>query len=118
MKLTPATVVQTLSTIGKEIDELTAKLVEAEYEHVTARREHRQAYALAFLSNKANNDGKPYTVNEREHLAYLATTETSEKFDLAEYKVTALKDELRAKRDRMEIGRSLSAVMRVEWASS
>jgi hypothetical protein len=118
MNLTPQAIVQTLSTIGKEIDELTVRLVEAEQHHMEARREHRRAYAVAFLANKTNGEGKPYTVNEREHMAFLATEDTGGEADRAEYAVTALKDELRAKRDRMEIGRSLSAVMRLEWAGS
>jgi hypothetical protein len=116
--LTPATVTQTLSTIGKEIDELTARLVEAEAGFLEARRKHRKAYALAFLNFKMGEDAKPYTIAEREHLSYLATEDTLLAFETAEYKVTVCKDELRAKRDRMEIGRSLSAVMRTEWSAS
>lgn len=118
MNLTPQAIVQTLSTIGKDIDDLTAKLIKAEQRHTELRREHRRAYAVAFLANKANLAGDKYTVNEREHLAFLATEDTGKAADVAEYEVQALKDELRAKRDRMEIGRSLSAVMRLEWGVS
>ena len=116
--LTPAAIAQTLAGIGKDIDDLTARLVNAEGSALALRREHRRAYALAVVNNKCGPDGKPYTVAERDAVALLATQETLEAYELAQYAADSARDELRAKRDRLEIGRSLSALVRMEFGAS
>jgi rRNA processing protein Krr1/Pno1 len=116
--LTPAAIASTLASIGKDIDDLTARLVEAEGNALALRREHRRAYALAILKHKVGPDGKAYSVAERDALALLDTQETLEAFEVAQYAADSARDELRAKRDRLEIGRSLSALVRMEFSAS
>jgi hypothetical protein len=115
-ELTPASVMNTLAVIGKEIDTETEKLKAADWAEREARRNFRRANALAILANKIDSmTGKPYPVIEREALAYLATEEEMTAHDIAEYNLQAIKDELKALRDRLEIGRSMSPIMRMEF---
>jgi hypothetical protein len=116
--LTPAAISNTLATIGKDIDDLTAKLVQFEGDALTARREHRRAYALAILKHKISPDGKPYSVAERDALALLDTQDTLTAWEIAQDAADSTRVELRAKRDRLEIGRSLSALVRMEYSAS
>jgi hypothetical protein len=114
-ELTPASVLNTLASIGKDIDSATDKLREADWGEREARRNFRRAEALAVLANKHDANGKPYSVIEREALAYLATEAERFEHDKAEYNLQAVKDELKALRDRLEIGRSMSPIMRMEF---
>jgi hypothetical protein len=114
-ELTPASVMSTLAKIGREIDDTTEKLKLADWEEREARRTYRRAYAVSILANKIDESGKPYTVNEREAIAYLATEEEQHLLDVAEYNLQSTKDELKALRDRLEIGRSMSPIMRMEF---
>lgn len=115
-ELTPASVMNTLASIGKEIDTETEKLKAADWAEREARRNFRRANALAILANKIDSmTGKPYPVIEREALAFLATEEEMTAHDIAEYNLQAIKDELKALRDRLEIGRSMSPIMRMEY---
>lgn len=116
--LTPASVLATLAGIGKEIDTMTEKLKVAEWEERQAKRVYRRAEAVALLSNKCDANGKPYTVQEKEALALLATEEEAAAWDKADYALQAIKDDLKALRDRLEIGRSLSPIMRLEYGLS
>jgi hypothetical protein len=116
--LSPAAIAQTLAGIGKDIDDLTARLVTAEGRALELRREHRRAHALAVLKHKVNPEGKAYSVAERDSLAFLDTIETLTVWEQAQYEADSTRDELRAKRDRLEIGRSLSALVRMEFGAS
>lgn len=116
--LTPASVLATLAGIGRDIDKLTEDLKKAEWKEREAKRVYRRAEAVALLSNKCDANGKPYTVQEKEALALLATEEESGAWALADYELQSIKDELKALRDRLEIGRSLSPIMRLEYGIS
>lgn len=116
-ELTPATVVNTLAQIGKDIDAATEKLKEADWAEREAYRIYRRAEAVSLLSNKCDANGKPYTVQEKEAMALLATEEESLAWGKAAYNLQVVKDELKALRDRLEIGRSMSPIMRLEWGA-
>jgi len=108
--LTPAEVVTTLSQIGKDIDEATDDLAEADRKVVMSRRRYEVGYARTFLSTEGAMEIRKYT-------ARLATE--NENFDLecAEQEQRAIVAKIRALRDRLEIGRSISAIMRMEWSN-
>ena len=54
----------------------------------------------------------------RRFTADLHTSTLSLEYELAEQQVRACRDKLRALRDRLEIGRSLSPLLRLEWGQS
>ena len=108
--LTPAEVVQTLSRIGKDIDDATEDLSKADYAVIVAKRNFERSYAKVFL----NTDG-PMEV--RKYTARLAADEANFVLDCAEHEQRTIVSKIRALRDRLEIGRSISAIMRMEWSN-
>lgn len=106
--LTPLQVINTLSNIGKLIDRGTEELTRCDAEAVEARTAYEVARANAFLSSEG-----PMEV--RRHTADLATADLKMAMEAAEQQVRAANANLRALRDRLEIGRSLSPLLRLEW---
>lgn len=109
--LTPFEVVQTLSNIGKDIDKATDDLAESDQKVVMARRAFERGYAEIFLSSEGSMEIRKYT-------ARLGTDTENFVLECAEQESRAIVSKLRALRDRLEIGRSISAIMRMEWSSS
>lgn len=108
--LTPAAVVATLSQIGRDLDDKADEVERLDLEHVQLKAEYRRSYARAFVQATGAVDVRRYT-------AELETAELFEQVELAEQVLRAGKESLRVLRDRLEIGRSLGAVMRMEWAN-
>ena len=108
--LTPAEVVSTLSRIGKDIDDATEDLAEADAKVVLARRNFERNYARVFLSTEGAMEIRKYT-------ARLATDDENFALECAEQEQRAIVSKIRALRDRLEIGRSISAIMRMEWSN-
>lgn len=115
VNLTPHSIVNTLTEIGKKIDEVTAALPDLELAEVNARHEFKMAYARAFLSGGVDENGQKVTESVRRAHSELATSELAFAADVASVKLRHKRDELKALQARLEIGRSLSAVMRLEW---
>jgi hypothetical protein len=109
--LTPAAIANTLSAIGKEIDELTTALPDLDEDETLARLEWKRAYNKVFLTSEGS-------VDVRRAYAEEAASDLEREYALAGVALRAAKDELRALRDRLEIGRSLSALMRMEWGAN
>lgn len=110
--LTPAEVVATLSSIGKEIDEATEALAEVDHKVIVARRNYERSYAQVFLET----EGVPMEI--RKYTARLKTDDANFVLECAEQEQRAIVSKLRALRDRLEIGRSISAIMRMEWSNA
>jgi len=110
-ELPPAAIVQTLSGIGRQLDEKADEVEALDAAHVALRAEYRREFARAFLTAKGSNDVRRYT-------AELETAELFARMEGAEQVLRAGKESLRVLRDRLEIGRSLGAVMRLEWGQS
>jgi len=108
--LTPAEVVQTLSKIGKDIDDATEALAEADKKAMFARRDVERSYAKTFLNTEGSMEIRKYT-------ARLATDDENFVLECAEQEQRAIVSKIRALRDRLEIGRSISAIMRMEWSN-
>lgn len=109
--LTPHQVVETLSNIGKEIDLATKTLEELDEMSVRARAKYKTQYAREFLMAEGSMDIRRFT-------AELRTEAVSLEADIAEQKVRATVAHLKALRDRLEIGRSLGPLVRLEWGQS
>lgn len=108
--LTPHEIITTLSQIGKDIDEATDDLAESDQAVVQARRVFERTYAKVFLETEGAMEIRKYT-------AKLATDEEQFALELAEQKHRAVVSHIRALRDRLEIGRSISPLVRLEWGN-
>lgn len=109
VELTPAGIVTTLSGIAKRIDEKADEIAQLDALATAARAKAKREYAREFLNAVGSNDVKRYT-------AELATASLTYEADVAEQVLRAGRESLRVLRDRLEVGRSLSAIMRLEWA--
>ncbi len=109
--LTPHEVIATLSQIGKDIDEATKDIANLDEAVVHARRAYETEYARTFLTTDGAMEVRKYT-------ARLATDELSFTLELAEQKHRAAVAQIRALRDRLEIGRSISPLVRLEWGQT
>lgn len=109
--LTPLSIVQTLSQIGRELDAKAAEVETLDREWVTAKARYKREFARAFLNASGAVDVRRYTAEQD-------TAELFLEVELAEQVLRAAKEALRVLRDRLEIGRSLGAVMRLEWGNS
>ena len=108
--LTPAEIISTLSQIGKDIDDATDALAERDEAVVRARRTFEREHAKVFLETDGPMEIRKYT-------AKLATDDQAFELELAEQEHRATVSHIRALRDRLEVGRSISALVRLEWGS-
>jgi hypothetical protein len=108
--LTPATITNTLMVIARSIEDTTTEISRLDNVATLARATYKREYARAFLSAEGSNDVKRYT-------AELATADLNLETELAEQVLRGARDSIRMLRDRLEVGRSLSAIMRMEWAN-
>lgn len=107
---TPASVVATLSSIARQIDEKAAEIAVLDAAAVEARQAYRKAYARAFLSSDGAMDVRRYKAEED-------TADLSLAAELADQVLRAGREALRVLRDRLEVGRSVGSIMKMEWAS-
>ena len=109
--MTPADIIKTLSTISREIDELTVELTRLDEEAVKARQAFKVAHAKAFLTAEGSMDIRKQT-------AELEVADLQLASELADQQHRAAVSQLRALRDRLEVGRSLGALVRLEWGQA
>ena len=110
MNLTPGEIVATLSKISKEIDEQANIVADIDMEATEKRVTYKREYYKAFLVAQGAIDLKKVTA---EH-------QTIDLFRDAEYSESSLRaarEKLKVLRDRLEVGRSLGASMRMEWSN-
>jgi hypothetical protein len=109
--LTPAAIVSTLSQIGRELDVKADELADLDEEHVRLRGAYKSAYARAFMDAEGSVDARKYA-------AEIGTEDLALEVELAEQVLRAARESIKVLRDRLEIGRSLGAVMRLEWSGN
>lgn len=109
--LTPHQIIDNLTHIGKQIDEKTRELELLDEQAVIARAQYKTAYAKEFLMTEGSMDIRKFTAELKTETNYL-------EYELAEQKMRACTQQLRALRDRLEIGRSLGPLVRLEWGQS
>lgn len=109
-ELTPAAVIQTLSDIARQIDAKADEIAELDREATVTRQEYKKAYARAFLTADGAMDIRRYKAEE-------ATADLSLQAELAEQVLRAGRDRLRVLRDRLEVGRSVGSIVKLEWNS-
>lgn len=109
--LTPASIVNTLTAIGREIDGMPDLIEALDEQEVTAKAAFDKAYRMTFLTAEGAMDLRKVVADE-------AAADEKLLYELAGVRLRAAKEQLRVLRDRLEIGRSLGAVMRLEWGSN
>lgn len=107
MELSPIQIVQTLTGIGRELDAKADEVEALDAAWVQAKADYRRSYAKAFLTAEGSMDIRRYKAELDTDAEYLLV-ETSEQV------LRAGKEALRVLRDRLEIGRSLGALVRAE----
>jgi hypothetical protein len=108
--LTPAKVTETLTNIGRELDTMPALIETLDDAEVRAQHAAKQAYRRAFLEAQGAMDLRKVVADEA--AADLALTA-----DLAGVQLRAARTQLGVLRDRLEVGRSVSALVRMEYQS-
>lgn len=109
--LTPQQVIDNLSMIGKDIDAQTAEISRLDGAAVRARVAYKRHYAEIFLRTEGSMDIRRYTAEfgSSDHLLF---------YELAEQEHRASVNQIKALRDRLEVGRSISALVRLEWGAN
>lgn len=108
--ITPTTAVMELARLSRLVDELGYKLRDAERKAVNTDHDYAVARAKALLQL---DEG---TVSEREAKALLATDKERLAAKLAEAELRILRNDIRVAETRIDVGRSVVAVLRVEAA--
>lgn len=109
--LTPQQVIETLSAIGKDIDDQTDEIARLDEAQVRARVAYKRRYATEFLRQEGSMDIRRYTAD-------FLTADELLHYELAEQQHRAAVNQIRALRDRLEVGRSISALVRLEWGNN
>jgi hypothetical protein len=107
-ELTPASIVATLANISKLLEEKAEEVAVLDAEATRKRALYKRAFAEKFLSTEASNEVRRYT-------AELHTSQMLYEAEIADQVLRAAREALKVLRDRLEVGRSLGAIMRVEW---
>lgn len=110
--MTTTDIVVELSRIGRELDDLSREIARLDAACVQAWHSHRLEYARTFLSSKGEG-----TQEDRKQAAILAVEEYKLAAEGADQALRAAQERIRVLRNRLEIGRSLGAARRSEFAA-
>lgn len=109
--LTTLEVVRRLSELSKKLAAKTDEIAVLDEAAVRARAAHEVAYARAFLTCDGPMDIRKQTaIEDCADLKFAA--------ELAEQKVRAAREAIRTLRDQLDVGRSIGAATRAEFAAS
>ena len=111
-EITPNSAVMEMARLSRQLDELGFRLKAAEREAVRSEHAYRVAKAKALL---AVDEG---TVPEREAKSLLATQEQRLAAKLAAGELSILRKEIQIAETRIDVGRSVVGVLRMEAALS
>ena len=103
-------IVLELSRIGRELDALSHDIDRLDRAAVQAWSEHRKAYAREYIGGQGSIEG-------RKQAAVLEVEELRVAAESADQVLRAARERIRVLRDRLEIGRSISAARRAEFAA-
>ncbi len=105
--LTPHGIAVDLVQLSHDLDDLVAEYRQLGEEAANAKRDAEVTYAKAYMTAEG-------TVEERRQAAIEAAGEARYKADLAERRVAACREAIRAMHARIDVGRTLSATTRDE----
>lgn len=109
--LTPSKVAEVLSLIGKELDAMPDLIESLDDAEVRAQHAAKQQYRRTFLETQGAMDLRKVTADE-------AAAELQLEADLAGVQLRAARTQLGVLRDRLEIGRSVGTLVKLEWGNS
>lgn len=109
--MNPQEIVLRLSQLSRLLDAATDEITGLDELAVRAKARHQVAYARAFLDATGAMD-------VRKQEAILAVKGEFLDMEIAEQKVRACRERIRTLRDQLDVGRSLNAASRAEWAAS
>ena len=109
--MTPADVSAQLADLSRELGQTRIELAGLDDRFVRAEHIHRVGFARAFMAAEGSMDA-------RKQLATIATDEIRLAAELAGASHRACQERLREIRSRLDVGRTLSAAIRVEYAAS
>lgn len=110
-EVTPDQVIAQLSHLANELQLQAARVEEMDLDFITKRAQAKRTYAEAFLRADGAMDMKRYQ-------AELIASDATWQMELAEQVLRAAKEQMRVIRDRIDVGRSMNAIIRMEWAAS
>ncbi len=109
--VTPDQILAQLSYLAKSLEEQAALIETLDLDFITKRAYFKRTYAEAFLRGEGSVDAKRYQ-------AELTSADASWQMELAEHVLRNGREQMRVIRDRIEVGRSMNAIIRMEWAAS
>ena len=107
-ELTPASIANTLAHISKLIEEKADEIAVIDADTTYKRVKVKKEFARKFLETEASNEVRRYTAD-------LYTADLLLDLERSEQVLRAAREALKVLRDRLEVGRSLGAIMRMEW---
>lgn len=107
----PNSVVHQLVRLSELLDNATDEIEKLDEAAVRAKGAYQVAFARAFIDAKGAMD-------LRKQLAVIEVADQWLEHELAAAKTRACKERIHTLRDQIEIGRSLGASVRAEWAAS
>ena len=107
----PNSVVKRLGELSRMLDAATLEAAQLDEAAVKAKARHEVAYARAYLSGEGS-------VEDRKQAAKLATERESLDMDIAAQRLRACQERIRTLRVQIDVGRSLNAAQRSEWAAA
>lgn len=98
-----------LAQLSRQLDSTVKDLAKFDEEAVRARALYTSEYARAFLGAEGSMDVRKYTAN-------INTADRALEADLADAKVRAAKEAIRAIQTRIDVGRSYASAIKAEVA--
>ncbi len=103
-------VVLELSRLARALDAKTEEIARLDEQAVRAKSRFEVAFARTFLTT-------PGSMDVRKQTAVLGTADAKLDAEIGEAKVRAAREAIRTLRDRLDVGRSLNAAVRAEFAA-
>ena len=112
--LTPESMANNFAVLAAQIASKAEEIKTLDREFTILSHDYKRSYGIAFLAaeygeTKHSNDVKRL-------MAEQATSDKDLDLSKVECNLRAVKEEMKVLRDRLEIGRSMSAIMRMEWS--
>lgn len=108
VELTPPTLVTSFKEILDRLESTRKEMAQADMDCVEKRAKYKRAYARTFLNTEGSIEHKKQTTE-------LLTHDLRLDVDRAEAVLRACTESVRMLRDRLEVARSVSSILKMEW---
>lgn len=107
-EITPASLMVSFKEILGQLDITRKEMAEADLDCVEKRAKYKRAYARAYLNTEGSIEHKKQTTE-------LLTADLRLDVERAEAVLRAHQEAVRMLRDRLEVSRSVSSILKMEW---